>query len=146
MGIPGNQTVKATAYPTALYKMAQDLVDISGADYLTPITVKTRATHARKFRQFSTSSDSFKFSCLFFFFFFFFFFSDCTFVELCTSFCSCGIFQEGAFHPFILSEFRSPVIYTNSSSGELCCRGLTEMYVLWYRHGRQIGLCSLRQK
>ena len=44
------------------YIVVQDLVDISDTDYLTPATVMTRFTHSRKLRQFSTSSDSFKFS------------------------------------------------------------------------------------
>ena len=45
-----------------LYKVVEDLVDIPAAKYLTPSTTRTRAAHSRKLRQYSTSSDSFKFS------------------------------------------------------------------------------------
>ena len=44
------------------YKVVQDLVDIPAAEYLTPSTVKTRSAHTKKFRQFSTSTNCFKFS------------------------------------------------------------------------------------
>ena len=45
-----------------LYKVVEDLIDIPASKYLTPSTAITRAAHSRKFRQYSTSSDSFKFS------------------------------------------------------------------------------------
>ena len=39
----------------------QDLVDIPAAEYLSPSTARTRSAHTKKFRQFSTSTDCFKF-------------------------------------------------------------------------------------
>ena len=45
-----------------LYKVVEDLIDIPAAKYLTPSTARTRAAHSRKFRQISTSTDSFKYS------------------------------------------------------------------------------------
>ena len=45
-----------------MYKVVEDLIDIPASKYLTPSTATTRAAHSRKFRQYSTSSDSFKFS------------------------------------------------------------------------------------
>ena len=38
-----------------LYKVVQYLVDIPATDYLTPVKVKTKPTHPRKFRQLSVS-------------------------------------------------------------------------------------------
>ena len=76
-------------------------------------------------------------------------------MELYTSFCNrgsfTGIFQEWAFHSLILSKFRgqSP---TNSSSGELCYRGLmwlgtsTEgiwFFACWDKSGWEYFLPSL---
>ena len=45
-----------------LYKVVEDLVDIPADKYLTPSTARTRSAHSRKFRQYSTSTDPFKFS------------------------------------------------------------------------------------
>ena len=47
---------------TLLYKVVNDLVDIPSSVYLTPSTAKTRSSHTKKFRQFSPSTDCFKFS------------------------------------------------------------------------------------
>ena len=47
---------------TLLYKVVNDLVDIPSSAYLTPSTAKTRSSHTKKFRQFSPSTDCFKFS------------------------------------------------------------------------------------
>ena len=47
---------------TLLYKVMQDLVDIPAASYLTPSAARIRAAHSRKFRHFSPSTDSFKYS------------------------------------------------------------------------------------
>ncbi|MCG8031679.1 MAG: reverse transcriptase family protein, partial [Candidatus Thiodiazotropha taylori] len=40
------------------YKVVHDLIDIQAPDYLTPASGRTRSTHSKKFRQFSTSTDS----------------------------------------------------------------------------------------
>ena len=45
-----------------LYKVVNDLVDIPSSAYLTPLTAKTRSSHTKMFRQFSPSTDCFKFS------------------------------------------------------------------------------------
>ena len=42
--------------------MANDLTDISAAEYLTPSATRTRSAHSRKYGQFTTSAVSFKFS------------------------------------------------------------------------------------
>ena len=55
------------------YKVVHDLVNKQVSDYLTPASGRTRSAHSKKFRQFLTSNNSFKF-CLYFFFFFFSFF------------------------------------------------------------------------
>ena len=47
---------------TMLFKIIHGLVDIPAADYLTPANTHTRSYHSMKFRQFSSSSDYFKFS------------------------------------------------------------------------------------
>ena len=47
---------------TLFYKVVNNLVDIPAADYLVPSTSSTRASHSKRYRRFSTSSDSFKFS------------------------------------------------------------------------------------
>ena len=47
---------------TLFYKVVNNLVDIPAADYLVPSMSITRASHSKKYRRFSTSSDSFKFS------------------------------------------------------------------------------------
>ena len=44
---------------TLFYKVVHDLVDIPASSYLTP---RTRSSHTKKFRQFSPSTDCFKFS------------------------------------------------------------------------------------
>ena len=44
------------------YKVVHDLVDIPAAEYLTPSTKQTKNSHSKRYRQFSTSTDSFKFS------------------------------------------------------------------------------------
>ena len=60
MGVPGIKTVKATTYYSL--QSGSGLVNVPVTSYLTPSTTRTRAAHARKFRQFSSSTDSFKFS------------------------------------------------------------------------------------
>ena len=45
-----------------LYKIVHDLIDIPAADYLTPSTSRTRASHSYKFNQLSSSTDIFKYS------------------------------------------------------------------------------------
>lgn len=47
---------------TLFYKIVNDLVDIPADSYLTPASGRTRSSHSRKFIQFATSSDTFKFS------------------------------------------------------------------------------------
>ena len=47
---------------TLFYKVVHDLVDIPASSYLTPSTARTRSSHTKKFRQFSPSTDCFKFS------------------------------------------------------------------------------------
>ena len=47
---------------TLLYKVVNDLVDISADEYLTKGTSSTRSVHMKKFRQYRTPIDSFKYS------------------------------------------------------------------------------------
>ena len=47
---------------TLLYKIINDLVDIPAPAYLTPTTTKTRANHSKKYRQFPSKCDAFKYS------------------------------------------------------------------------------------
>ena len=47
---------------THFYKVTNVLIDIPAAEYLSPSTTRTRSAHSRKYRQISTSTDSFKFS------------------------------------------------------------------------------------
>ena len=47
---------------TLLYKVVNDLVDIPADEYLTKGTSRTRSAHMKKFRQYRTSTDSFKYS------------------------------------------------------------------------------------
>ena len=47
---------------TMLFKIIHGLVDIPASDYITPANTRTRSSHSLKFRQFSSSSDYFKFS------------------------------------------------------------------------------------
>ena len=47
---------------TLFYKVVNNLVHIPAADYLVPSMSRTRASHSKRYRQFSTSSDFFKFS------------------------------------------------------------------------------------
>ena len=47
---------------TRFYKVVQGLVDIEAAEYLTQSTTRTGTAHTEKFRQFSSSTDCFKFS------------------------------------------------------------------------------------
>ena len=47
---------------TLFYKVVHDLVDVPASQYLTPSTARTRSSHTKKFRQFSPSTDCFKFS------------------------------------------------------------------------------------
>ena len=47
---------------TLLYKIINDLVDIPASAYLTPTITKTRANHSKKYRQFPSSCDAFKYS------------------------------------------------------------------------------------
>ena len=56
------ETRRAKIQLSLLYKVVEDLIDIPAAKYLTPSTARTRAAHSRKFRQISTSTDSFKYS------------------------------------------------------------------------------------
>ena len=129
------ETRRSKIQLTLLYKVVQDLVDIPAADYLTAVTVKTRAMHARMFRQFSTSTESLNF-----------FSSDYIFMELYTSFCSwdsfTGTVQEGAFHPLIISKITVAVTYWLFKWEAV----LSGPYVLWHCHKRQIGLCLLSQR
>ena len=48
--------------PTLFYKVVQDLVDTPSSAYLTPSTARTRSSHTKKFRQFSPSTECFKYS------------------------------------------------------------------------------------
>jgi len=47
-----------------LYKVINNLVDIPASKYLTPVTSRTRAAnhHNHQYRQYSTSTDTFKYS------------------------------------------------------------------------------------
>ena len=47
---------------TLFFKVVNDLIDIPAADYLTPAMSRTRSSHRKKYRQFSNSTDTFKFS------------------------------------------------------------------------------------
>ena len=47
---------------TLFFKVIHNLIDIPPDNYLTPSTTRTRSTHSKKYRQFSPSTDSFKFS------------------------------------------------------------------------------------
>ena len=47
---------------TLLFKIINDLVDIRADDYLASSTGRTRQSHSKKYRQISTSTDSYKFS------------------------------------------------------------------------------------
>ena len=47
---------------TLFFKVIHNLIDIPPDNYLTPSTIRTRSTHSKKYRQFSPSTDSFKFS------------------------------------------------------------------------------------
>ena len=47
---------------TMLYKIVHDLIDILAAEYLTPSTSRTRASHSHKFNQLSSSTDTYKYS------------------------------------------------------------------------------------
>ena len=47
---------------TLLYKIINDLVDISAPFYLTPATTKTGANHTEKYTQFPSKCDAFKYS------------------------------------------------------------------------------------
>ena len=47
---------------TLFFKVVNDLIDIPAADYLTPAISRTRSSHRKKYRQFSNSTDTFKFS------------------------------------------------------------------------------------
>ena len=47
---------------TLLYKIINDLVDIPASAYLTPTITKTRANHSKKYRQFPSKCDAFKYS------------------------------------------------------------------------------------
>ena len=47
---------------TLFFKVIHNLIDIPADQYLTPSTSRTRATHSKRYRRFSPSTDSFKFS------------------------------------------------------------------------------------
>ena len=47
---------------TLIYKVVNDLVDIPCHQYLTPMTTRTRSTHTKKYRQYSTKTNSLKYS------------------------------------------------------------------------------------
>ena len=47
---------------TLFFKVIHNLIDIPADQYLTPSTSRTRATHTKRYRRFSPSTDSFKFS------------------------------------------------------------------------------------
>ena len=47
---------------TLFFKVIHNLIDIPPDNYLTPSTTRTRSTHSKKYRQFSPSTNSFKFS------------------------------------------------------------------------------------
>ena len=47
---------------TPFFKVIHNLIDIPADNYLTPSTSRTRSTHLKKYRQFSPSTDYFKFS------------------------------------------------------------------------------------
>ena len=47
---------------TLFFKVIHNLIDIPPDNYLTPSTTRTQSTHSKKYRQFSPSTDSFKFS------------------------------------------------------------------------------------
>ena len=44
-----------------IYKVVNDLIDIPAPEYLIPSTIRTRSAPSKKHRQFSPSTDSFKF-------------------------------------------------------------------------------------
>ena len=47
---------------TLFFKVIHNLIDIPADQYLTPSTSRTRATHSKRYRRFSPSTDSFKYS------------------------------------------------------------------------------------
>ena len=90
---------------TLLYKMINDLTDIPADEYLTKLPSRTRSAHSKKYRQYSASTDSFKFS----------FFPRT--IPLLNSLPASvtegsffGIFQEGGWPPLpdLLSKSKSP--------------------------------------
>ena len=47
---------------TLFFKVIRNLIDITPDKYLTHSTTRTRSTHLKKYRQFSPSTDSFRFT------------------------------------------------------------------------------------
>ena len=47
---------------TLLYKVVNDLVAIPCDTYLTPMSSRTRSSHTKKFRQYSTKTNGYKYS------------------------------------------------------------------------------------
>ena len=47
---------------TMLYKIINEIIDIPKERYLTPLATKTRATHSKRLKRYSPSTDTFKYS------------------------------------------------------------------------------------
>ena len=99
---------------TLFFKVVHSMIDIPADKYLIPSTTRTRSAHSNKFRQFSPSTDSFKYS-----------FFPCTVplwnslpaaIAEAPSLVSC---KEGL-STFSLEQVRCLLTF---QGGELCCQG-----------------------
>ena len=88
-----------------LYKIVHGLIDIPPTDYLTQTNSRIRSAHKYKYKQYSTSTDCFKYS---------FFPEDNPTLEQITTSCSRGsllrILQEGAVWPNLLMGIYFPAM------------------------------------
>ena len=101
---------------TLLFKIINDLVDIRADGYLASSTGRTRQSHCMKYRQISTRTDSHKFC----------FFPRTipvwNFLQASVAKALLWYLSRGGYPPILLSSVKGRLL-TNSSGGELCCRG-----------------------
>ena len=62
LGWESHETRRSKLQLIVLYKIVHGLIDIPPTDYLTQTNSRTRSTHKYKYKQYSTSTDCFKYS------------------------------------------------------------------------------------